>query len=213
MPDGQAGTALDPPDDVSAEPARGRRREGRDDDLVDLLVVDGVQGGGDGVGVADVAGRLDPLPLQLGERLLEPLLHARLVGRGDEREVGRGLRWRARGSPPAAARRRSSGWRSRARGLARAGDARSTSTCVTGMSLAAFRARSTSPPRSQLERTAPGCVEMITSSTGAYWCSASRSAWSGSGSTIAPRAAIPASCSRSSVRRRRRSALERRLSS
>ena len=93
------------------------------------------------------------------------------------------------------------------------GEARSTSTWVTGMSLATLRARSMRPPRSQLERTAPGCVEMMISSTGAYWCRASRSAWSGSGSTIAPRAAIPASCSRSSVRRSRRSALDRRLSS
>ena len=59
------------------EVASGKRR---DDDLVDLLVVDGVERGGDGVGVADVPGRLDPLPLELGERLVEPAA-ARPAGR------------------------------------------------------------------------------------------------------------------------------------
>ena len=57
------------PTTFAAEPAGARLRERRDDDLVDRLVVHRVERRGDRVGVADVPGRLDSLPLQLGERL------------------------------------------------------------------------------------------------------------------------------------------------
>jgi hypothetical protein len=45
---------LDPSDDVPPEPPRARVRKGRDDDLVDLLVVDCVLRGDDGVGIPEV---------------------------------------------------------------------------------------------------------------------------------------------------------------
>jgi hypothetical protein len=80
---------LDPGDDVPPEPAGGRLREGRHDDLVDALLVDGVERGRDGVRVPDVAARLDSRLPEDGEGALQTPLDARLVSGRHERELGR----------------------------------------------------------------------------------------------------------------------------
>ncbi len=62
--DRQAAGLLDALDQIAAQPARDRRREGRDDDLVGMVLGDGVHRGGVGIGVADVADRVDALVAQ-----------------------------------------------------------------------------------------------------------------------------------------------------
>ena len=57
-----------PPHEVAAEPAGALAREGRDDDLVDPLVVRGLHGGGEGIGVRDLPVGVDALAAQLRER-------------------------------------------------------------------------------------------------------------------------------------------------
>ena len=53
--DGLAGLLLEPLDQVAAQPARRRRRQRGDDDLVDRLGAHGVHGGVERIGIADLA--------------------------------------------------------------------------------------------------------------------------------------------------------------
>ena len=168
----------------------------------------------DRVGVADVPGRSMPASLQLRQRAVEPRAPTPGSSAGATRVKSAGRAWRALANrlEQRPADDRLVRDHEDVVALARRGRGRPR-RASTGMSLATFRARSTRPARSQLERTAPGWVEMITSSTARTGAARPGAPAAGSGSTIAPRAAMPASCRRSSVRRRRRSALERRLSS
>ena len=78
----------DPAEDVPAKPARSRRRERRDDDLVDLLVVDGVLHRDDRVGIAEPARRLDARVGHEPADAFEPPFGPDRVGRDQECELG-----------------------------------------------------------------------------------------------------------------------------
>ena len=120
-----------------------------------------------GIGVADVAARLDARGLELRDRAAASARSAPggSAGTTTVNSAGDGGGALAHGREERARRRRS-GFRSRARARARAARSRSTTTCSTGTSPAALRARSIRFPRSQPERSS-GCVEMIISS-GSY---------------------------------------------
>ena len=90
---GQLRLLADPLDHVAAQPARAGLREGRDDDLVHPLVVDGVHGGRHGIGIADVAARVHARRLELRDRALHaPLRAGRIRGHDDGELGGRLLR-------------------------------------------------------------------------------------------------------------------------
>ena len=70
--DRQARLVAQPLDQVAAQPAGALAREGRDDDLVDPLVVGRLHRGGEGIGMDDLAVGVDPLGAQLRERAPQP---------------------------------------------------------------------------------------------------------------------------------------------
>ena len=100
--DRQARLVAEPPDEVAAQPAGALAREGRDDDLVDPLVVGRLHRGGEGIGMDDLAVGVDPLGAQLRERAAQPpgsLGMGEVVGlRRHDQEARRPLR-RARAHP------------------------------------------------------------------------------------------------------------------
>src|SRR5512144_252021 len=81
--DGQPRLLAQAVDQVATQPARRLlTREGRDDDLVHALVLDGVCGGGEGVGVSDLPVDVDPLAAQDRQRAAQAPLGLRVRGRG-----------------------------------------------------------------------------------------------------------------------------------
>ena len=78
--DGHPGRLGDALDEVAPQPARRRRRVGRDDDLVGVVLGDRVHRGGVGVGVADLADGLDALLAHDLAREVDP--HLRGVEHG-----------------------------------------------------------------------------------------------------------------------------------
>ena len=64
---------------LAAKPAAALAGEGRDDDLVDALVVHGLPGSGVGIRVHDLAVRVDALTAQLAQGAAEPLVGVRVL--------------------------------------------------------------------------------------------------------------------------------------
>src|SRR5438552_4127806 len=87
MLDRQTAVLLQAADEIPAQPARTLARERRDDDLVDSLVVDRVHRGGVGVGMGDLAVRVDAGAAQQRERAAQAAL-----GLGMRRTRGIALR-------------------------------------------------------------------------------------------------------------------------
>src|SRR5438445_5462962 len=71
MLDRQARLLAEPLDEVAAQPAGALGLEGRDDDLVDALVVHRLHRGAERVGMRDLAMDVDPLVAQLADGALE----------------------------------------------------------------------------------------------------------------------------------------------
>ena len=168
--DRDAGLRLQPLDQVATQPAGARGREGRDDDLVDALVVRGLHRRGEGVGMNDLAMRVDPLRAQLRERA--PHAPGRLGARGSSLSCGETMRKLA-GPLAARSRIRSRSSFEMTVSFATTSTLRSSSTgssspattCLTGMPFAAFVMSPMTSRRSQPERCA-GCVETTISSGG-----------------------------------------------
>ena len=214
--DRQAGLLAQPLDQVAPQPAAPLAREGRDDDLVDALVVDRLHRGGERVGVDDLAVRVDAVAAQLGERAAQApvglgvLLVVAL--RRDDQEARRPLLAARCGSGRGAPSRRRSRSRSRGRSSRRRSSPRDD-VLRPGWRRRRARMSSTTLRRIQPERSA-GCVETMISSTGGSSCaSASLTACTGPVSTTKPCAEIPASRSALSVFSSRRPAEARRVSS
>ncbi len=213
--DGHARVLAQPLDDVAPEPARALAREGRDDDLVDPLVLDHVHRGRVRIGMGDLAVRLDPLGAERRRALRAGAARPRDARPESGRSAGRRSGTRpgppppARGSGRAAARRGRSRWRRRGRSPRPVRAATSETTCSTGRSPASRR----SSARTFFLRSQPdlssGWVETISSSTSSS-ASTSCTAATGPPSNTSPRAGIPAARSAASIRSRRRPAVARR---
>ena len=186
-----------PLDDVAPEPAGALAGEGRDDHLVDALVLDHLHRGRVRVGVRDLPVRLDALRAERRERGAEPRsasgcspASGSLCGETIEERRGASAA-RCADAGRAAARRAPSRWRSRARSPAPSARRRPRRRARTGRSPASRRSSSrTFRFRSQPDVSC-GCVETISSSIGS---SARMSSTAGIGppSNTSPCAGMPA---------------------
>ena len=160
MLDRQAGVLAQPLDEVAAQPAALLARERRDDDLVDALVVDGLQRRGVRVGVHDLAVRVDALAAQLASARgaaggRPPRARSSSLCGATIRKLAGALR-RPLADRGRAARRDDGLVRDHEHvRLAAALGAASTTTCSTGMAAGErARSRSTTLRRIQPERSA-----------------------------------------------------------
>ena len=213
--DRHARVLAEPLDDVPAQPSGALPGEGRNDHLVDALVLDHLHRGRVRVGVRDLPVGLDPLvaerreggaqtPLGLG--VLRP---AGIGLRAHDQEARPAPRRRADAGGRAAARRARSRSRPRGRSPRPCGRRRRRRHAWNGRSPASRFSSSTTFRRRSQPEVSSGCVETISSSI-CSCASTSSTAARGPPSKTSPCAGIPAARSSAIMRSSRRPADARR---